>query len=224
MGKQKLNCWEVMKCGKETEGDDCFFSEEGTCPASTELYMDGVNEGKNAGRACWAIAGTLCGDEIQGDSASKMKTCMECEFYRQVQKKEGEKFITGSELMEMVQYQDQILQSKLDREERKPMKLKKSALIEKLVIEMDNFTDGETSNKVRTEIARDTVNLFFNSIKESLAAGDRVELRGFGSFNVKEYDGYSGRNPKTGAKVEVQPKKSPVFRSGRELRSMVDKK
>jgi integration host factor subunit beta len=104
------------------------------------------------------------------------------------------------------------------------MKLKKSALIEKLTDEMNTFTEEETSHKVKTEIARETVNLFFNSIKESLAGGDRVEIRGFGSFHVKEYEGYTGRNPKTGAKVEVQPKKLPVFRAGRELRSLVDKK
>lgn len=102
------------------------------------------------------------------------------------------------------------------------MKLKKSVLIEKLVQEMDTFSDEETSHKVKTEIARDTVNLFFNSVKESLAAGDRVEIRGFGSFNVKEYDGYTGRNPKTGVKVEVGPKRLPVFRPGRELKSLVD--
>ena len=104
------------------------------------------------------------------------------------------------------------------------MKLKKSALIEKLVEEMDTFSENETSTKEKTNIARQTVSLFFNSIKESLAAGDRVELRGFGSFHAKEYGSYTGRNPKTGVKVEVKPKRSPVFRPGRELRSLVDKK
>ena len=103
------------------------------------------------------------------------------------------------------------------------MKLKKSALIERLAAESDSF-DGETSLKGRTEIAKETVNLFFNSIKETLIAGDRVEIRGFGSFNIKEYDGYTGRNPKTGESVKVKPKKLPVFRAGRELRSMVDHK
>mgnify|MGYP003731186057 FL=1 len=58
------------------------------------------------------------------------------------------------------------------------MKLKKSALIEKLVEEINTFTDEETSNKAKTEIARETVNIFFNSLKESLATGDRVEIRG----------------------------------------------
>ncbi len=96
-----------MECRKETENGDCFFSEDGTCPASTELYMNGVNDGKNAGRACWAIAGTLCNDEIQGDATSKIKACLECKFYKRVKEEEGQGFVTGSELMEMVQYQHQ---------------------------------------------------------------------------------------------------------------------
>lgn len=98
------------------------------------------------------------------------------------------------------------------------MKLKKSALIENLVEEMGSFTEGETGNKAKTEIARETVNLFFGSIKDALKTGDRVEIRGFGSFHVKEYEGYTGRNPKTGVSVEVQPKRLPVFCAGKELR------
>lgn len=213
-----------MKCGKESLDDDCFFSEDGTCPASSDLYMDGVNDGKNAGRACWAVAGTLCNDVVQGDYASKIRSCMDCEFYVRVREEEGDRFVTGSELIEMVQYQDQILQSKLESREKKPMKLKKSVLIEKVAEEMDAFVDQEISSKARTEIARDTVNLFFGFIKEALQDGDRVEIRGFGSFNVKNYDGYTGRNPKTGQKVEVQPKKLPVFRPGREMKDLVNRK
>lgn len=106
----------------------------------------------------------------------------------------------------------------------KEMKLKKSALIEKLVVEMDTFIEEEASHKVKTEIARDTVNLFFDSIKEALRDGDRIEIRGFGSFVVKDYDGYTGRNPKTGVKVEVKPKKLPAFRPGRQLKALVDQK
>ncbi len=68
---KKQNCWEVMKCGKESNSEDDFFSEDGTCPASTELCTDGVNDGKNAGRACWVIEGTLGEDEVQGDHFSK---------------------------------------------------------------------------------------------------------------------------------------------------------
>ncbi|MCP4294624.1 MAG: integration host factor subunit beta [Proteobacteria bacterium] len=100
--------------------------------------------------------------------------------------------------------------------------MKKSQLIEKLVLEMDDFTEG-TNSKQKTELARETVNLFFNSIKDAVKTGDRVEIRGFGSFSIKEYGAYVGRNPKTGDKVEVTPKKLPVFRPGRELRDMVNK-
>jgi len=74
----------------------------------------------------------------------------------------------------------------------------------------------------KTEIARETVNLFFNSIKDALQGGDRVEIRGFGSFSTKQYGEYIGRNPKTGEKVKVKPKKLPVFRPGRELRDIVN--
>ncbi len=101
------------------------------------------------------------------------------------------------------------------------MKLKKSHLVEKLVMEMDDFAE-ETNNKQKTEIARETVNLFFNSIKDAVKAGGRVEIRGFGTFSTKDYGEYIGRNPKTGEKVKVNPKRLPVFRPGRELREKVD--
>ena len=101
------------------------------------------------------------------------------------------------------------------------MKLKKSQLIEKLVMEMDDFAE-EPNNKQKTEIARETVNLFFESIKDAVKEGDRVEIRGFGSFSTKEYGEYVGRNPKTGDKVKVSPKRLPVFRPGRGLRDLVN--
>lgn len=101
------------------------------------------------------------------------------------------------------------------------MKMKKSQLIEQLVQQMDDFAI-ESNSKQKTEIARETVNLFFNSIKDAVGNGDRVEIRGFGSFTTKEYGEYTGRNPKTGEKVKVAPKKLPVFRPGRELRDMVN--
>lgn len=66
------------------------------------------------------------------------------------------------------------------------------------------------------------VGIFFNSMKKSLIDGDRVEIRGFGSFKVKEYGGYSGRNPKTGQKVSVIPKKLPFFRAGKELKEFIN--
>ena len=66
------------------------------------------------------------------------------------------------------------------------------------------------------------VRIFFDRIKAALSAGDKVEIRGFGSFTLKTYKGYIGRNPKTGETVEVKPKQLPVFRTGKDLRSRVN--
>jgi integration host factor subunit beta len=61
------------------------------------------------------------------------------------------------------------------------------------------------------------VDTFFDSIREALQEGNRVELRGFGSFKMKEYEGYVGRNPKTGESVRVKPKRMPFFKAGKGL-------
>ncbi len=66
------------------------------------------------------------------------------------------------------------------------------------------------------------VDLFFESMSEALAKGDRVEIRGLCSFYVKEYKPYQGRNPKTGESVQIAPKKLPFFKGGRELKRRVD--
>jgi len=66
------------------------------------------------------------------------------------------------------------------------------------------------------------VNLIFNGFTERLRKGGRIEIRGFGSFSVREYRAYTGRNPKTGKKVGVKPKKLPFFRVGRGLKQRVD--
>ena len=62
------------------------------------------------------------------------------------------------------------------------------------------------------------VNLVFREMSESLAKGERVEIRGFGSFKIKHYDGYVGRNPKTSELLEVKPKNLPFFKCGLELK------
>ena len=66
------------------------------------------------------------------------------------------------------------------------------------------------------------VNLVFDSMAEALIKDDRIEIRGFGSFMVKDYKSYMGRNPKTGEVIEVKPKKLPFFKVGKELRERVD--
>jgi len=70
--------------------------------------------------------------------------------------------------------------------------------------------------------AEKIVNVFFQSIEDSLGDGGRVEIRGFGSFTVNGYKSYVGRNPKTGQKIRVPAKKLPFFKVGKELKEMVD--
>lgn len=66
------------------------------------------------------------------------------------------------------------------------------------------------------------VDTFFNEMATALAKEERVEIRGLCSFFVKEYDGYTGRNPKTGERVKIKPKKLPFFKAGKELKERVD--
>ena len=70
--------------------------------------------------------------------------------------------------------------------------------------------------------SRFLVDIFFDKMEKSLVKGERIEIRGFGSFKVKEYEGYAGRNPRSGEKTKVKSKKLPVFKVGKELRERVD--
>ena len=72
--------------------------------------------------------------------------------------------------------------------------------------------------------AKQVVELFFDEMSNALARSDRVEIRDLCSFFVKEYKGYTGRNPKTGEPVEVKAKKLPFFKCGKELKERVDYK
>ena len=74
-------------------------------------------------------------------------------------------------------------------------------------------------NKSETKVI---VDMFFDEMSNALAKGDRVEIRGLCSFYVKKYKAYSGRNPKTGDKVKIKPKKLPFFKCGKELKERVD--
>lgn len=90
--------------------------------------------------------------------------------------------------------------------------MNKSELIEQL---------AQTSglNVIQSE---DIVNLIFKKMKDALVGGGRIEIRGFGSLVVKNYSSYQGRNPKTGEKIKVSPKKLPFFKVGKELKERVD--
>jgi integration host factor subunit beta len=66
------------------------------------------------------------------------------------------------------------------------------------------------------------VNCIFDSMEESLKKGERIEIRGFGSFEIRHYKAYEGRNPRTGDPVGVQPKRLPFFKVGKELKERVN--
>ncbi len=78
--------------------------------------------------------------------------------------------------------------------------------------------------KMPRKKAEDLVDLIFDSMTDALKTGDRIEIRGFGSFVVKDYGSYTGRNPRTGQSIQVRPKKLPFFKVGKELREKVDGK
>jgi integration host factor subunit beta len=84
---------------------------------------------------------------------------------------------------------------------------------------VDQVADKVDLTKKQTEVI---VNILFNSITEALSQGDKVELRGFGSFRIRSRNPREGRNPKTGDAVHIPAKRVPFFKAGKELREMVD--
>jgi integration host factor subunit beta len=80
-----------------------------------------------------------------------------------------------------------------------------------------------TTNGLSKVQAKRIVNLFFEQMAAALEKGDWVEIRGLCSFHVKDYEGYTGRNPKTGETVKIAPKKLPFFKCGKGLRERVDR-
>ena len=95
------NCWEFKNCGRQPGGEK--EAELGACPAPQESAADGINCGSNGGRSCWALAGTLCGNKVQGTFASKLANCMKCDFYQKVVREEGEAYVTSREILARVQ-------------------------------------------------------------------------------------------------------------------------
>jgi hypothetical protein len=84
--KSKLNCWEFKRCGRQPQGHKVH--ELGLCPSPMEENLDGVHDGVNAGRACWVVAGTMCGGKVQGTFAEKFNNCSLCDFYKLVKGEE----------------------------------------------------------------------------------------------------------------------------------------
>ncbi|HAJ57526.1 MAG TPA: hypothetical protein DCL35_07145 [Candidatus Omnitrophica bacterium] len=93
----KMNCWEIKKCGREQGGAKVV--ELGECAAAIEVKTHGIHGGKNAGRCCWVVTGTLCGGQKQGEFASKLGKCMVCDFFKSVMKEEGKDFLPAQEIL-----------------------------------------------------------------------------------------------------------------------------
>jgi integration host factor subunit beta len=90
----------------------------------------------------------------------------------------------------------------------------RSQLIEAIASKVANFSKRDV------EIIMGTL---FKSITESLARGEKIEIRGFGSFKVKHRDGRRGRNPKSGESIYIESKKVPFFKAGKELKERINK-
>jgi hypothetical protein len=86
---KKLNCWEFKKCGREPDGER---TDLGVCPSASEKKLHGTHGGTNAGRACWVVAGTMCGGNVQGTFAKKYESCEKCDFYKKVVDEEDKQY------------------------------------------------------------------------------------------------------------------------------------
>ncbi len=88
---ERKNCWEFMQCGMEEGGVNA--EKHGVCPASIGGLCDGVNNGRFAGRFCWAIQDTKCGCKKQGTKEEQLMNCINCKFLQKVNDDEGREFI-----------------------------------------------------------------------------------------------------------------------------------
>jgi integration host factor subunit beta len=101
-----------------------------------------------------------------------------------------------------------------------------------VIVEDDEVRGGMTKAELVEEVSEKTglpkkqaeivVNTVFESIVETLKTGEKIELRGFGSFRIRQRDSRMGRNPKTGEKVDVPAKRIPYFKPGKELRELLN--
>ena len=90
MTSAKVNCWEHLQCGREPGGPRS--GEFGPCPAATDTGCDGMNDGRNAGRFCWAVPGTMCSGKIDGTYEEKIADCQDCSFFQRIKAEEGYHF------------------------------------------------------------------------------------------------------------------------------------
>ncbi|OGH95669.1 MAG: hypothetical protein A2X42_12030 [Candidatus Margulisbacteria bacterium GWF2_38_17] len=97
----KLNCWEFKNCGREPGG--CRVENLGVCSAALESRINSIHDGQNGGRACWAVAGTLCGGKVQGTSAAKLLSCLECDFFKKVRQEEKRNYFPAYKIHKILE-------------------------------------------------------------------------------------------------------------------------
>lgn len=103
----KTNCWEFKKCGREVNGSN--IHELGICPSALQDKGNGIHDGINGGRICWAVAGTLCQGRVQGSFAAKIKDCGQCDFYARVSAEEGRVFLAVEKVLATIGGTDSLL-------------------------------------------------------------------------------------------------------------------
>lgn len=96
------NCWDAKQCGRQPGG--MRVHELGVCRAAIASALHGVHHGQQGGRACWVQVGTLCGGKVQATHAAKLETCEHCEFYRAVQREEGDAFLEREALLRLLTF------------------------------------------------------------------------------------------------------------------------
>ena len=94
------NCWDHKSCGRQPGGQK--VAELGVCPVTTATSANGMNRGRNAGRACWVVSGSLCGGKVQGTFATKLGNCMACDFYKTVKAEEGSAYVNSTALLKVL--------------------------------------------------------------------------------------------------------------------------
>jgi integration host factor subunit beta len=99
----------------------------------------------------------------------------------------------------------------VDQQTMEDMTMNKSELVESLAVK----------KSLTLKWAEEVIDTVFDSMSDALLSGDRIEIRGFGSFVVKEYDAYIGRNPKTGEPIHAKAKKLPFFKVGKDMKEKV---
>ncbi|AFE09120.1 integration host factor subunit beta [Corallococcus coralloides DSM 2259] len=113
--------------------------------------------------------------------------------------------------------------SGLDHGPESPVTKGSRGLRERPMLKSDLINILVAKRGVTQKQAEATIETIFESMKDALCRGENIEIRGLGAFHVKNYQGYQGRNPKTGQVIPVKPKRGLLFRTGKELRDRVNR-